>query len=83
MSYVIEVPATPIARALLGAEHRTYLAAPPMREHLEETLQVNTARRYKSDSAARAAITRGLSTWTDDKARAAVLSDARIIEVTE
>lgn len=83
MSFIISIPATPVARALLGAEHRTYLANTPMRANLEETLQVNTARRYKSEATAAAAITRGLGYWIDDRARAAILRDAQIIEVTE
>ena len=83
MTYIISIPATPIARALLGAEHRTYLANTPMRANLEETLQVNTARRYQTEATAQAAITRGLGYWIDDIARAAILRDAQIIEVTE
>ena len=83
MSFIISIPATPVARALLGAEGRTYLAAPPMRANLEETLQPGKARRYQSESTAAAAITRGLGYWADDKARTAVLRDAQILEVTE
>ena len=83
MRFIISIPATPVARALLGADDRTFLAAPPMRANLEETLQVNTARRYQTEAAAQASLTRGLGYWADDKARAAILRDAQIIEVTE